>query len=184
MKTARQAALLLAVLAAGCTASTPEELERLVKEDPAFSQMITARDQMHREIRLIKQDLLERKKTADTQASKIRNDYDAFAKAGSVKISKYQETIAASRNVLQREIETKSAQLAAKETETAGYDKTLADVKKVLRESKGLTISAAEKEKWEERMLMLSEKMKPLSDEIQDLKAEIALKKRKIGFLK
>lgn len=181
---ARQAALFLTVLVAGCAVASPEELERLTKEDAAFHQMIVARDQMHREIRIIKQDLLTRKKVADAQVSKLRGEYDLYAKSESGKIAKYQETITASRNLLQREIETQTAQLAAKETELAGYNKTLADVKKVLRESKGLTISNAEKEKWEERVLMLSEKMKPLSEDIQDLRAQITLKKRKISFLR
>ena len=52
----------------------------------------------------------------------------------------------------------------------------------VLREGKGINLSTQEKQKWEERILMLSEKIRPLSEEIQELKLQNRLKKRKIGY--
>jgi hypothetical protein len=57
-------------------------------------------------------------------------------------------------------------------------------VRKVLHESKGITLSKAERQKWEERVLMLSEKMRPLMDEINDLKLQIRLKKQKVQYLR
>ena len=71
-----------------------------------------------------------------------------------------------------------------KQVEMAGYEKTLADVRKVLQEGKGLSLSKTERQKWEERILMLSEKVRPLTDEIQELKLQVRLKKQKIQFLK
>ncbi len=168
----------------GCSASGPEELDRLTKEDPAFKQMVATRDQVHGQIRLIKQDLLSRKKTLDAQIEKLRGDYDAYAKAQNKKIEQYQSVIDTQRSVLRHEIETGSAQIESKAAELGGYEKTLTDVKKVLSESKGITFSNQEKQKWEERILMLNEKIRPLSDEIQELKLQIRLKKQKIGFLK
>jgi hypothetical protein len=168
----------------GCTQNNPEELDRLIKEDPAFNQMIVARDQTHAQIHLIKQDLMVRKKQMDSQVMKLRGDYEAYAKTENEKIKKYQSQIEARKNELEREIKTEQAQLAAKETEHDGYEKTYSDVSKVLRGNKGITLTAQEKLKWEERALMLSEKMRPLSEEIQNLRAEIRLKKRKVSFLK
>ncbi|MCG3175772.1 MAG: hypothetical protein MOGMAGMI_00705 [Candidatus Omnitrophica bacterium] len=171
-------------LCAGCASYGPEELERLKKEDPSFAQLITSRDQIHGEIRAIKQDLLVRKKAADVQVDKIRGDYDLYAKAQNEKIEKYRSTIEASRNLMSREIETASKQLEAKITELAGYQKTLAEVRKMLRDSRELNLSGKSRQKWEERAMMLSEKMRPLAEEIQDLRSEIRLKKRKIYFVR
>ncbi len=171
-------------LLGGCSAYGPEELDRLTKEDPHFKQMILARDQMHAQIRSLKEDLLGRKKAMDLQIDKLRRDYDAYAKAQNIKIEKYQTTIESNRSVLKREIDAASVQLTAKETELDGYQKTLSDVKKVLQEGKGIRLSAQEKDKWEERVLMLSEKIRPLMDEIQELRLQGSLKKKKMSFLK
>ena len=171
-------------LFSGCFwASNPEELDRLMKEDPAFKQMIVARDQINSQVRMIKNDMLAKKKVIDGQIDGFRREYDTYAKSENVKIEKYQTAMEANRNLLKRELETASAQLEAKETELGGYEKTLADVKKVLRESRGINLSAQEKQKWEERILLLSEKIRPVTEEIQDLRTQIRLKKRKIHFL-
>lgn len=172
------------ILLSGCLSESPEELDRLVKEDPVFKQMIVLRDQAHRDILLIKQDLLSRKNVLDAQFSKMRSEYDVYAKAQNKKIDQYRSTIEAHRNQLKKEIELAAASMEDKETELAGYQRTLADVKKVLTEGKGISLSKAEKQKWEERILMLSEKMRPLSEEIQELRLQVRLKKQKIGFLK
>lgn len=176
--------LCIAATLSGCSTYGPEELERLKKEDPSFAQVIASRDQIHGEIRAIKNDLLSRKRTTDAQVDKIRNDYDLYAKAQNEKIEKYRAAIDASRNLLQREIETGSKQLEAKVTELAGYQKTLAEVRKMLRDSRELNLSGKSRQKWEERAMMLSEKMRPLAEEIQDLRSEIRLKKRKIYFIR
>ena len=182
----KHAALLfiLSFVLTGCLTESPEELDRLIKEDPAFKQMIASRDQTHREILLIKQDLLGRKKVLDAQLNKMRSDYDAYAKMQNKKIDQHRASIEAHRIRLKKEIELASVSMEEKQVELAGYQKTLADVKKVLTESKGISLSKAEKQKWEERVLMLSEKTRPLSEEIQELRLEIRLKKQKIGFLK
>ena len=175
---------MLLLTAAGCASYGPEELDRLAKEDPIFRQVILARDEAHHQVQIIKEDLLNRKKVMDGQIERLRGEYDAHAKTQNLKIEKYKSTVEANRNALKREMETKQAQLAARLTELEGYQKTLADVKKVMSESKGINISAQEKEKWDERMLMLSEKIRPLSEEIQELKLQIRLKKQKISYLK
>ena len=168
----------------GCSLAGPQELDRLIKEDPAFRQMIVVRDQAHNEMHQIKEDLLAKKKILDAQIDKLRSDYDLIAKAQNKKIEQLQTTIETNRNLLKHEMETAAARLSTKGTELTGYQKTLADVKKVLHESKGIHFSSQEKQKWEERILMLSEKMRPLTDEIQELKLEIRLKKQKMNFLK
>ena len=173
----------LALTLGGCAVNNPEELERLTKEDASFKQMITTRDRMHADVKLIKDDLLVKKRAMDAQVDKMRQDYDAYAKAQNVKIDKYKTVLDTYRKTLQKDIEAAGVSLDAKENELAGYQKTLQDVKKVLSEGKGITISPAEKEKWEERIVLLGEKMRPLADEIQDLKLKIRLHKKKIGFL-
>ena len=175
---------LFCLVLAGCAPQSPEELDRLIKEDVAFKQMITARDQAHVQISLIKQDLLARKKLADAQVEKLRADYDAAAKAMNKKIEQLQAAIGTNRDLLKREIDLAASEVEAKQGELGGYKKTLSDVQKVLHESKGITLSKAERQKWEERILMLSEKMRPLIDEINELKLQIRLKKQKIQYLK
>ena len=171
-------------LCAGCSQYGPEELDRLVKEDPEFRQMIAARDQSHAQVKLIKADLLGKKKIMDSQISKIHLDYDTYAKAQTLKIEKFKSVIETSRAQLNQEIQGSEAQLAAKEKELEGYEKTLQGMRTMLKDSKGITLSPAEKQKWEERILMLSEKMRPLTEEIQELKISIRLKKRKLSFLR
>ena len=168
----------------GCLQESPEELARLIKEDAAFKQMIVARDQAHSQIRLIKQDLLNRKQQLDGQLEKLRADYDATAKQQNKKIEQYRASIDQNRERLKREIDQESASMDAKQTEMEGYRKTLGDVKKVLSEAKGITISKAERQKWEERILMLTEKMRPLADEIQELRLQVRLKKQKSQYLR
>lgn len=172
-----------ATVLTGCAVNNPEELERLTKEDPAFKQMITTRDRMRGDVKLIKDDLLAKKRAVDAQVEKMRLDYDTYAKAQNVKIDKYKTVLDTYRKALQKDIEAANAGLDSKQNELAGYQKTLQDVRKVLSESKGITISAQEKEKWEERIVLLNEKMRPLADEIQDLKLKIRLHRKKIGFL-
>ncbi len=174
----------VAVLSGGCASYNPEELDRLTKEDPNFKQMIVARDAARGEIRGIKADLLGRKRALDGQVERLRGEYDEYAKAQSLKIDKYRDLIETSRNVLRREMETASAQLTAKEAELGRLQKTQAEVAKVLRQSRDITLSRAEREKWEERSLMISEKIRPLTEEIEELSARIRLAKRKIGFLR
>lgn len=169
---------------AGCLQESPEELNRLIKEDPEFKQRIVARDQAHRQIQLIKQDLLSRKNALDTQFRKMRAEYDAYAKEENRKIDQFRASIEVHRDQLKKEVEAASASLETKQEELAGYQKTLTDVKKVLTESKGITLSKTERQKWEERVLMLSEKIRPLTEEIQEIRLKIRLKKQKIGFLK
>ena len=166
-----------------CNGNSPEELDRLVKEDPSFRQMIESRDQAHSQMRLIKDDLLLKKKGVDAQVQKMRQDYDNYAKLQNKKIAQNESVITANRNNLKDQIEKMSLELEAKQKELAGYEETLADVKKVVRESKGIRLSGPERQKWEERILMLSEKIRPLSEEIQELKLQIRLKKKKIHFL-
>jgi hypothetical protein len=172
------------VLLSGCLRDNPEELDRLVKEDPAFKQMIAARNEAYRGIQAIKQDLLARKKTIDAQVAKLRGDHEAYARSQNVKIAQYHATIEASRLRLKQELETAGLSLERKQVELAGYQKTLADVKQMLAESKGITLGKAERQKWEERILMLSEKIRPLTEEIQELKLEMRLKRQKIGYLR
>lgn len=176
--------LCLTLVLAGCSQYGPEELDRLTKEDPNFKQMIVSRDQIHAQVHAIKQDLLAKKKAMDEQVDKLRRDYDAYSKAQNQKIEKYESVIDANRNLLKREVETAEADLDAKSAELDRLQKTLADVEKVLRQSHDLTLSAPERQKWEERRLMISEKIKPLTDDMQELKAKISLGKRKVSFLK
>lgn len=161
----------------------PEELERLVKEDPAFKQMIVQRDQAHAQINLIKDDLLKKKQVMDNAVEKMRGQYDLYAKGQNRKIEQYRATVEANRVRLKSEIEKAQIQIETQETELGGYQKTLTDVKGALKESKGITLSTQEKKKWEERFAMLQEKIRPLSEEIQELKLQIRLKKQKISYL-
>ena len=171
-------------LLAGCSAYGPEELDRLIKEDSNFKQMIIARDQMHGQMHAIKEDLLAKKQGMDAQIDKLHAEYDAYAKLQNQRIEKCQASIYSNRNFLKKEIEITEARLDSKRAELEGYSKTLLDVKRVLRESKGITFSAHEKQKWEEKILLLSEKIRPLKDEIEDLNLQNRLKKRKISFLR
>ncbi len=174
----------LVFLTAGCSSYGPEELDRLMKEDPSFRQMIVGRDKAHSEIRTIKQDLLARKKTLDAQVEKLRREYDVHAKAQNMRIEQHKAAVQASQNMLKREVETAAAKLQARVTELDGYQKTLTDVQKVIKESKGFNLSEVERQRWEERVLLLSEKIRPLLDEIQEVKLGIRLKKQKMYFLK
>jgi uncharacterized protein YdcH (DUF465 family) len=167
----------------GCSSYGPEELDRLTKEDPEFAKMITARDQVHAQIALIKQNMLVKKRAMDADIDKMHAAYDAYSKQQNLQIEKYGQLIEQNRNFLKREMDTQAASLEAKLKELEGYQKTLSDVKKVMGESKGITISPQERQRWEERILELSEKIRPLSDEIQELKLQIQLKKRKVSFL-
>ncbi len=168
----------------GCSLDSPGELERLTKEDPNFKQMIVQRDQIHAQIRTIKDDLLVKKKAMDVQVDKLHQDYDVYAKTQNGKIEKYRGIIENYRAVLKREMEVANERLSSKTIEQGGYQKTLADVKKVLTEGKGITLSSQEKQKWEERVQQLTEKLRPLMEEIQDIKLQIRLKKQKINYLK
>jgi chromosome segregation ATPase len=168
----------------GCDFYGPEELDRLMKEDPAFRQMIAARDQAHSRIRTLKQDLLVRKKDLDAQVDKLRASYDAYAKGQNQQIEKYMTAIEGYREQMKRELAVLGERLVARTAELNGYEKTLSDVKRVIRESKGIKLTSSEKQKWEERVLMLSEKIRPLKEEIQDIKLQIRLKKQKLSFLK
>ena len=171
-------------LLAGCSSYGPEELERLTKEDAQFKQMIAARDQIHAEIRNIKQDLLEKKKTIDANIEKLRGEYDSYAKMQNRKIEKYQNVIEANRNILLRDTQNAESAVETKEKELERLVKTLGDVNAVLRQAKDITLSESEKQKWQERSILVSEKIRPLQDEIQELKARITLNKRKTSFLK
>jgi hypothetical protein len=161
----------------------PEELERLTKEDPVFKQMIVARDQAHAQEHLIKEDLLAKKRILDGQTEKLRAEYDAYAKAQNKKVEQCQSAIESNRELLKRQIETASAELEARQKDVEEYDKTLSGIKKLLRESKGISFSGQEKQKLEEKALILSEKIRPLADQVQELKLQIRLKKQKIQFL-
>lgn len=168
---------------AGCSVNSPEELDRLTKEDPAFKQMIVQRDQAHAQMQLIKQDLLGKKRAMDAEIDRLRQGYDVYAKAQNQKIEKYQAAVDANRSKLKQEIEVSNASLGEKAVKLEGYKKTLLDIQKVLKEGKGIHFTPSDRKKWEEQILILSEKIKPLEDEIQDLKLQIRLKKQKIGFL-
>ena len=176
--------LFVSFFLSGCLfQENPEELDRLTKEDPAFKQIIQARDQAHDQIRLIKENLLSKKQTMDAEAEKLRAGYDAYAKAQNKKIDQFRGTIEANRNLLKQQLEQQSASMQGKQEEVAGYEKSLAAVRRVLQGGKGLSLSKTERQKWEERVLMLSEKIRPLVDEIQELKLQVRLKKQKIQFL-
>lgn len=167
----------------GCSVQNPEELERLVKEDASFSQMIAARNKIRADTKLIKNGLLVKKSALDAQVDRLRRDYDATAKAQNVKIEKYRSVIDTYRKSLAKDNDDATVSLQNKQNELSGYQKTLQDVRKVLHESRGISIPAQEKEKWQERILLLNEKMRPLSEEIQDLKLKVRLNKKKMGFL-
>lgn len=173
----------IALMLSGCGTTSPEELDRLMKEDPQFKQMILARDRARAQMHLIKQEMLGRKKSMDAQIDKLRLGYDNYAKAQNLIIEKFQATIESNRDFLRRQIDTAESELAAKTRELEGYEKTLSDVRKMLQEGRGISLSEQEKQKWEERILMLSEKIRPLQEAIQELKLQNKLKKQKIGFL-
>ena len=175
--------LFLSSVLSGCAIQNPEELERLTKEDSVFKQMIEARDKMRGDTKLIKDDLLTKKRSLDAQVEKLRRDYDAYAKAQNVKIEKYGSALEVYRRALTKDIDDAALSLQNKQGELSGYQKTLQDVQKVLNEGRGINIPAQEKEKWQERILLLNEKIRPLTDEIQDLKLKIRLNKKKMRFL-
>lgn len=182
--TAALVVFVAALAASGCESYGPEELDRLTKEDPQFKQMIAQREQMRGQIRAIKADLMSKKHGLDAKVLALRREYDAYARLEKEKIDKFQAAIDVNRNALKREIDAASASLAAKETELRKGQATLAEMRKVLQESKVINLSKPEKEKWEERILMQSEKLKPLADEIQELRATIRLARRKLSFLR
>ena len=155
-----------------------------MKEDPAFKQMVLARDQAHRQILLIKQDLLERKKLTDTQVEKLRADYDTVAKEQNKKIDQWRASIERNRERLKHEIDEASLSLEEKQAEFSGHQNKLSEVRKVLKESKGFHLSKTERQQWEERAVMITEKMRPLAQDIQDLKLQVRLKKQKIQYLR
>ena len=154
-----------------------------MKSDPNFRQMIVSRGHMRGEIRKIKDDLLARKKLMDAQIDKLRAVYDATAKVQNQKIEKYQQNIDTNRNDVKRQGETLQAQLKAKETELAAFQSTLSEIGNVLKGSKSISLTTQEKQRWEERKLMQSEKMRPLAEEIEDLKVQIELAKKKSAYL-
>ncbi len=162
----------------------PEELDRLMKEDPPFRDIIIQRDKALAQIQTIKYDLLSRKKALDGQIEKSRADYDKYAKAQNLVIEQYRATMDTHRKLLERETGVLKAQLETKMRELTGYETTLVDIRKILREGKGLNLSNSERQKWEDKVLMLSEKIHPLREQIQDFKLQIRLKKQKIAFLK
>lgn len=178
------AALVCAAWICGCSPYGPEELDRLVKEDPLFGKMVHSRDEARHQIRSIRQEMLSRKQTLDAEVRRLRDQYDAYVKGQNRKIEQYQQTIDTNRNILQNEVETQSALLEAKETELRNHQRTLSDVQKVLKESQSIRLTDSEKQKWQERVLLLSEKVRPLAEEIEELRAAIRLKKRKIGYLR
>lgn len=168
----------------GCLVTeSPEELERLTKEDPVFEKMILGRNQVHQQIASIKTDLLNRKKAVDAETMRLRSEYDALSKAQQLKIQNLRGAIENHRRTLKHQIETAEARLEAKQIEVEGYRKTLADVRTMLKNSKGIELSAKERQKWDERILMLTEKIRPIEDEIRELKLEIRLKNQKIRYL-
>ncbi|OGW92019.1 MAG: hypothetical protein A3D28_06370 [Omnitrophica bacterium RIFCSPHIGHO2_02_FULL_63_14] len=171
------------LLLAGCSVQRPEEFDRLLKEDPHFAQMISARDQARQEIQALKKDLLAKKKAMDAEIERLRGEYDAYARTQNQKVAKYEAYLSAARSVLRREVDTAEAQLEAKRTELKGYRETLDQVKKMSRGAKGIKITPDEKERWEDRSLLLSEKIRPLEDDIRQLQADIQLKKKKIAYL-
>ena len=171
------------IFLSGCYAQGPEELDRLTKEDPAFKQMIVARDQARGQNRLIKKDMLAKKQVLDTQIERLRAEYNAYAGLGNKKIEQYRNTILLNANQLKREADAIAVRLEAKQRDLAGYEKTLVDFKKILREGKGIHFSSEERKNFEERILMLSEKIRPLADEIAELKLQLRLKKQKTAYL-
>ena len=184
MKKCRAFCLILSLTLAGCLQESPEELARLTKEDPVFKQMILSRDQAHAQSRLIKEDLLERKKTMDDQIGKLRSDYDVIAKQQNKKMDQYGASIEQNANRLRKEIEAQSQSQSEKEVIFGSDQRKLAEVRKILQESKGFKLTKTERQQWEERALLLTEKMRPLAEEIQDLKLQIRLKKQKIRYLR
>lgn len=175
---------LIPLILGGCLLTeSPEELERLTKEDPAFEKMILSRNQAHQQIAAIKNDLLGRKRQLDAETARLRSDYDAYAQSQGQKMEVLRQSIEGHRRALKQQIETAQARLEAKQVEVEGYRKTLDDVRQMLKESKGITLSPKERQKWDERMLMLAEKIRPLEDEIRELRLEIRLKNQKIRYL-
>lgn len=178
------ALLALPLFLGGCLVTeSPEELERLTKEDASFEKMILARNQAHSQIELIKKDLLDHKSALNVQAEKLRAEYDAYSKTQRQKMDQFRSLVDNNRQLLKNQIDAAQTHLDAKQVEAEGYQKTLADVQRMLKESKGIQLSAKERQKWDERTLMLSEKIRPLEDEIRELKLEIRLKNQKIRYL-
>lgn len=167
----------------GCSAQAPEELDRLIKEDPQFKQMISSRDQIHLEKERIKNDILLKKEALDSQIAKLRDQYDTYSRTQKLRAEKLQLIIDNYREQLKKDIEVADTSLAAKEKELEGYQKTMEDLNRVLNQGQGIKPSSQDKKRWEEHILMLSEKIRPLADQIQELKLQIRLKKQKIGFL-
>lgn len=179
----RAIVLIVSLLAAGCTSMSPEELDRLTKEDPAFKQMISSRDEVHFQIRQIREDLLTKKKAMDAQIDSLRKAYDAYARTQHLKIEKYKATIEANRKILERDIEAAQAELDVKERRLQEYRATQEDIQKIIG-NQSLKMTEKESDKWQERETLLSEKIRPLVDEIQELRLRIRLKQQKIKFLK
>lgn len=176
--------LLVLILAiGGCEAYGPEELDRLTKEDPQFNQMIIQRDQAHKQMDLIKQDLLSRKNAMDAQILKLRQAYDTLAKTQNEKIEQYKTGIETNRRSLQKDVDAATAQLSLHQIKLAEFEKTQKEIQKVL-DNKSIKLPPSEREKWQERYLLQSEKIRPLLDDINELKLEIRLKKQKISYLR
>lgn len=176
--------ILLSFFLAGCLSwSSPEELDRLVKEDPDFRQMITQRDQVHNQVKLIKDDLLAKKRAMDAEVEKMRNTYDAQSKEADQKIEKLEALIAVHRSTLKKELDIAEQESAAKVAELKELMGTYNDIKRVSK-SKGINFTLKDKQVFREHVLELSEKINRLNERVQELRLQIRLKKQKIYFLK
>lgn len=174
----------LAVLLSGC-GNEPDraELDLLLKEDPAFHELVRTKVNLETQIAGLRKELAEHKTRMDEKILGLRRDYDADRQTKDRSVGEYQALLAGQRRDFAAGYDKARAQLESRKRMRADIEKAIREARGVLAKKDKLAISGREIGEWEERITNLQNRLSPLDAEISALESTVSLKRKKLKYL-
>jgi len=176
-------ALILSLLASGCSLKDESELELLMHEDADYRNLIEVKRQITVHIGEIRKDLKQKKQVLDEKITGMRKAYGTERDAKQVQVDALRAKMNAIRQEFKMGLAKAKETLASKERLQSQLSSALKDAEDVVGQKEKLGLSEEELTQWQAQIKNIKERLAPLSQEVVNLKAEVAIKTKKLRHL-
>ena len=179
------AALLLASgVAAGCAPANRDELTKeVLREDPAFTEVLERHRELANRIETYKRELALKRKSVEETTAQLRRDLAASGASVKSKIEEAKKRIRPERERLGLTLSLAGEELRTKQAQRANVGRSIAQMKKALGD-KHSVLSAEERARQDAQLSELLADADRIDREIEGIRAHVRLLKIKLLLIK
>ncbi len=183
----RYLTLLMVGLLSGLPSCTPTNREQVAREvltaDPSFGAVLGRRRELENRIETYERELALKRSAVERAITQLRRELAAAATSVRMRITEVKKRLEPERSRLQLALSMANNELQAKQAQRASLGRSIASLKKALRESYS-GWSEAEQAKQQARIDELLEEVGRIDQEIATINAHMRLLRRKLLLIK